>query len=95
MFSLRDDLHRLRRKIIDVGDVRLVLIDPVSAYMSGAASGGRIDTFRTSDVRAVLTELSRLGRSTGKFCEAQPKNASRINGARPQNGCSVDLVSCR
>jgi hypothetical protein len=30
-----------------------------------------------------LAELSRLERSTGKFREAQPKNASRINGALP------------
>jgi hypothetical protein len=54
MFSLRDDLHRLRKKILEIGDVVLVLIDPISAYMSGATAGGRIDTFRTSDVRAVL-----------------------------------------
>src|SRR5262249_39403944 len=60
MFSLRDDLHRLRRKIIDVGDVKLVLIDPVSAYMSGAGAGGRIDTFRTSDVRVVLGPVGDL-----------------------------------
>ena len=38
----------------------MVLIDPVSAYMSGAAAGGRIDTFRTGDVRAVLGPVSEL-----------------------------------
>ena len=42
-----------------------------------------------------LAQLSRLGRSTGKFCEAQPQNASRINGSRPRNACSVDQVPCR
>jgi DNA polymerase len=60
MLSLRDDLERLRKKIVEIGDVRVVLIDPVSAYMSGAVAGGRIDTFRTGDVRAVLGPVSEL-----------------------------------
>jgi hypothetical protein len=42
-----------------------------------------------------LSQLSRLGRSTGKFREAQLQNASRINGGRLQNACSVDLLPCR
>jgi hypothetical protein len=60
MLSLRDDLDRLRKLVLEIGDVRVVLIDPVSAYMSGAAAGGRIDTFRTGDVRAVLGPVSEL-----------------------------------
>jgi hypothetical protein len=46
--------------VLEIGDVRVVMIDPISAYMSGAATGGRIDTFRTSDVRAVLGPVSDL-----------------------------------
>jgi putative DNA primase/helicase len=60
MFSLRDDLPRLRRKILDIGNVKLVLIDPVSAYMNCAGASGKIDTFRTSDVRTVLGPVSEL-----------------------------------
>lgn len=60
MLSLRDDLSRLRREILDVGNVNLLLIDPISAYMAGAGPGGRIDTFRTSDVRVVLGPLADL-----------------------------------
>jgi hypothetical protein len=50
MFSLQTDLEMLRRKIDEIGDVVLVLIDPVSAYLGV----GKMDSYRTTDVRAVL-----------------------------------------
>jgi putative DNA primase/helicase len=50
MFSLVSDLELLRQKIIEIGNVILVLIDPISAYLGV----GKIDSFRTTDVRAVL-----------------------------------------
>ena len=50
MLNLQTDLEILRRKIIEVGDVKLAVIDPVSAYMGV----GKMDSFRTTDVRAVL-----------------------------------------
>ena len=53
MFSLVSDLGLLRQKISDVGDVRLVQIDLISAYLGV----GKIDSFRTTDVRAVLSPL--------------------------------------
>jgi hypothetical protein len=52
-FSLVTDLALLRQKIAEVGDVRLVLIDPISAYLGV----GKIDSFRTTDVRAVLAPV--------------------------------------
>ena len=53
MFSLQSDLVMLRRKIGEVGDVVLVLIDPISAYLGV----GKMDSYRTTDVRAVLGPL--------------------------------------
>jgi hypothetical protein len=53
MLSLQTDLELLRRKIAEVGDVKLVAIDPVSAYMGV----GKMDSYRTTDVRAVLGPL--------------------------------------
>jgi hypothetical protein len=50
MFSLITDLDKLARKIAAIGDVRLVVIDPISAYMGVK----QIDSFRTNDVRSVL-----------------------------------------
>jgi hypothetical protein len=56
MFSLIDDLQRLRRKIAEVGSVVAVLIDPISSYLGV----GKVDTYRGSDVRAVLGPLKAL-----------------------------------
>jgi DNA polymerase len=56
MFSLITDLGRLREKIIARGNVKLVEIDPVSAYLGL----GKVDSYRTSDVRAVLGPLKDL-----------------------------------
>jgi putative DNA primase/helicase len=60
MFSLVSDIEALRRKIIEIGDVRLVLIDPISAYLGV----GKVDSFRGTDVRAVLTPLTTLAVDT-------------------------------
>ena len=56
MFSLVTDLELLRQKIIEIGDVVLVEIDPISSYLGV----GKIDSFRTTDVRAVLGPLVEL-----------------------------------
>jgi putative DNA primase/helicase len=53
MFSLVTDLELLRKKIVEVGDVKMVQIDPISAYLGV----GKIDSFRSTDVRAVLAPL--------------------------------------
>jgi putative DNA primase/helicase len=53
MFSLVTDLPLLREKIAAVGNVKLVQIDPISAYLGV----GKVDSFRTTDVRAVLAPL--------------------------------------
>jgi len=49
MFNLATDIDLLRQKIDDVGDVKLVQIDPITAYL------GDLDSFRTTEVRAVLS----------------------------------------
>jgi hypothetical protein len=56
MFSLASDLEMLQRKIMSIGDIKAVLIDPVSAYLGV----GKIDSYRTTDVRAVLGPLTDL-----------------------------------
>jgi hypothetical protein len=53
MFNIATDLDMLKQKILEVGDVRLVLIDPIAAYLGI----GKIDSFRGTDVRAVLAPL--------------------------------------
>jgi putative DNA primase/helicase len=56
MFSLVDDLALLRRKIEEIGDVVFVIIDPMSAYLGV----GKVDSYRTTDVRSVLAPLVKL-----------------------------------
>jgi DNA polymerase I-like protein with 3'-5' exonuclease and polymerase domains len=58
MFSLADDLELLRHKIETIGDVVAIEIDPVTAYLGTGKNG--VDSFRDTDVRAVLGPLVQL-----------------------------------
>jgi putative DNA primase/helicase len=53
-FSLERDIEKLDETIAKVPAVRLLVIDPINAYM------GHIDTHRDADVRRVLMPLSEL-----------------------------------
>jgi hypothetical protein len=59
MFSLVTDLGLLRDKIKQVGDVKLILIDPIASYLAGNGKG-KVDTFRTVDVRAAISPVVAL-----------------------------------
>lgn len=54
MFDVGKDMDALRKLAIDVGDVRLVVIDPISAYMGAA------DSHKNADVRAALAPMQAL-----------------------------------
>jgi putative DNA primase/helicase len=58
VFNLSKDLDVLEGHIAGIGDVGLVIIDPVDAYL-GAGAGG-IDSHKNAAVRAVLEPLSEL-----------------------------------
>jgi AAA domain len=53
MFSLVTDLQLLRAKIEEIGNVVLVIIDPMSAYLGV----GKVDGRSATDVRGVLSPL--------------------------------------
>ena len=55
-FSLVTDLHLLRKAINRIGNVVLVIIDPVSAYLGV----GKVDSRSATDVRGVLTPLKNM-----------------------------------
>jgi len=63
MFSLADDLPKLER-LIDQMSAGIVIIDPVTAYMGFR----KIDSFRTTDVRSVLTPLKEMAERTRVAC---------------------------
>jgi hypothetical protein len=54
MFSVLTDLDLLRQKVSDVANIRMIQIDPISAYFGV----GKIDSFRNTDVRALLSNSS-------------------------------------
>ncbi len=53
-FSLRDDLGQLEDVLESEKDVRCVIIDPISAYLSG------VDSHKNAEVRSVLAPLANL-----------------------------------
>jgi hypothetical protein len=58
-FNLARDLVTLKSALTSVGNVKLVTIDPVTAYLSGT------DTHKTGDVRAVLAPVAELASEHG------------------------------
>jgi putative DNA primase/helicase len=57
-FDLKADLNRLEKKIAEVGDVALVVIDPISSYM------GKTDSHKNADVRGVLEPVAEMAERT-------------------------------
>jgi putative DNA primase/helicase len=56
--NLQHDLDLLEKKIAEVGDVALVIVDPVSSYL------GKTDSHKNSEVRGVLEPLSEMADRT-------------------------------
>lgn len=60
MFQLDLDIVDLRERALQIGDVKLIIIDPPSAYL-----GTKVDSYKDSDVRRVLMPLGTLAQETG------------------------------
>lgn len=56
-FNLAKDIQALEDLIINEGDIKLVIIDPVSAYLG---MGKDVDSHKDKDVRGVLTPVANL-----------------------------------
>ena len=54
VFSLEADLKRLEAKIEEIGDVSMVIIDPISSYM------GSVDSYKNTEVRSLLAPFVKL-----------------------------------
>jgi len=52
-FNLKEDLELLEQKIKEIGNVVLIMIDPITAYL-----GDQIDSHQTTAVRAILEPLA-------------------------------------
>jgi hypothetical protein len=58
-FSLKTDVDLLERLAEEIGSVRLIIIDPISAYMGGADGNGNVET------REVLEPLAEMANRLG------------------------------
>jgi putative DNA primase/helicase len=77
LFLLGEDLEALEQLINDWGDVGLVTIDPITAYMGHAK---HFDSHRATDVRSQLSPLKVLAERTGIAISAvthPPKNVGQ------------------
>jgi putative DNA primase/helicase len=54
-FSIQSNLDLIAAKVRELGDVALVIIDPITAYL-----GSKIDSHRTTEVRAALMPLEQF-----------------------------------
>lgn len=58
-FNLRTDLVRLGAMLEEIGDVALIVIDPITAYLGGA------DSHKNAEIRALMVPLSDLAGQYG------------------------------
>jgi putative DNA primase/helicase len=61
-FDLSQDVARLEIAAQEIGDVVLIVIDPISAYMG---KPGKLDSYRSTDVRATLAPLQEMAARCG------------------------------
>jgi RecA-family ATPase len=57
--SLRSDIEKIEEAVSSMGDCRLIIIDPISAYLGGT------DDHRNGELRAVLSPLKALAERHG------------------------------
>ena len=60
MFSLERDLAKLEESLAKDSGFRLIIIDPLTAYL-----GSKLNSWRDSDVRATLTPVTEFANRTG------------------------------
>ncbi len=73
-FLLADDLEQLEKQVAQIGNVGLITIDPITAYM-----GGKIDSHKSTEVRSQLGPLKDFAERVNVAVSAithPPKNAS-------------------
>jgi hypothetical protein len=87
LLSLPEDIPVLRRGVEQVG-ARLVVVDPLMAFLSGS-----VDSHRDQDVRRALAPLARLAEETGAAVVAV-RHLTKTEGSNPlyRGGGSIGIV---
>lgn len=59
LFNFQADLQKLERAVEERGDIRLIIVDPITSYL------GKLDSHKNDQVRAVLDPLGQLAARLG------------------------------
>jgi len=59
-FSLKTDVDLLEEKAKDIGNVRLIIVDPISAYMGGSDGNGNVETREVLEPLADMANRLRI-----------------------------------
>ena len=91
-FLLGEDLDELKKRIVEVGDVGLVTIDPITAYM-----GGKLDSHKATEVRSQLGPLKDLAEETNIAFSAitHPPKASKQSAIDSFIGSQAFVAAAR
>jgi putative DNA primase/helicase len=91
-FSLQTDLQKLGEKATAVGDVVMIVIDPLTSYM-----GSKIDSHRTTDVRAVLEPISNFAErfNVAIFAITHPPKATQSKAINSVTGSLAYVAASR
>lgn len=73
-FNLKTDLAWLYEAICKIGNVRLIVIDPITAYLGG------VDSHKNADVRTLLCPLSELA----AYCKLAIVGVTHLNKSNTQ-----------
>jgi hypothetical protein len=89
--SLRSDIDAIENAVKSRGDCRLVVIDPVSAYLGGT------DDHRNAELRGVLSPLKRLAERTGAavVLVSHLNKSAGTNGKYRVSGSIAYVGQCR
>ena len=81
-FDLTKDVDRLRKLSRDNDDVRLIVVDPISAYLGGT------DSHKNADVRAALTPIIEFAEEIGVclLCVSHLNKTKEINALNRVTG---------
>jgi AAA domain len=90
-FNLQTDLDALGDRVRAVGDVRAVIIDPITSYM------GKIDSHKTTDVRFVLEPLSAFAAqfSIAILAVTHPPKAAQAKALHSATGSLAYVAASR
>jgi hypothetical protein len=91
-FDLQADIANLKHLVADIGNVKLIIIDPITSYM-----GTKIDSHRTTDVRSVLQPLARFAEETevAVLAISHPPKAAQAKAINAATGSLAFVAAAR